>query len=132
MRLCNIIELALGASASIASLNAPAQTLTAERPLTGYECMALNLSDQQMMDPSIHVPILANPTPDSPLVGYASATVIASIAPPTNGFQHVLRLDGVPGWVDTKYLKVWTNPGGNGQKCIPSAMSNGRLGFDFK
>jgi SH3-like domain-containing protein len=94
--------------------------------------MALNLTSEQMMDPSVHVPILKDPSPDAPLVGYASATVIASVSAPTDGYQHVLRLDGVPGWINTKYLKAWVNPGGNGQKCIPSALSNGRVGFDFQ
>ena len=132
MKMFKLIATTLIAATGVASINASAQTLTAERPLTGYKCMALNLTEQQMMDPSTHVPILAQPAASSALVGYASATVIASLSPPTDGFRHVLRLDGVPGWIDIQYLKDWTNPGGNGQKCIPSIMSNGRVGFDFK
>lgn len=108
---------------------AHAQGLQAVRPLPGYECMALNLSPQQMMTET--VPILSEPSSSAAKIGIASATVIAADAPPVNGFQKVLRLDGKPGWISTKLLKPWVNPGGNGQKCVPSAMSNGRLGFGF-
>jgi hypothetical protein len=108
---------------------APAQGLQAVRPLTGYECMALNLSQQEMMTQT--VPILSEPSSSAAKIGIASATVIAADAPPVDGFQKVLRLDGKPGWVSTKFLKPWVNPGGNGQKCVPSMMSNGRLGFGF-
>ena len=109
---------------------AHAQGLQAVRALPGYECMALNLSQQQMMTQT--VPILSEPSSSAAKIGIASATVIAADAPPVNGFQKVLRLDGKPGWISTKLLKPWVNPGGNGQKCVPSMMSNGRLGFGFK
>jgi len=132
MSLKRIIVSTIIAATCAIPLAAHAQNLTALHPLIGYECMALNLSQQQLMDPSIHVPIVNGPNASAPLVGYASATVIASVSPPTNGFRRVLRLDGVPGWIETKYLKPWVNPGGNGQRCIPSAMSNGRDGFNFQ
>jgi hypothetical protein len=108
---------------------AHAQGLQAVRPLPGYECLALNLSQQDMMTET--VPILAQPSSGAAKIGIASATVIAADAPPTNGYQKVLRLDGTPGWVSTRFLKPWVNPGGNGQKCVPSMMSNGRPGFGF-
>ena len=132
MNLRKLLGSALIVAACVAALGVHAQNLTALHPLSGYECMELNLKPQQMMDPNALVPILAKPAASSPLVGYASATVIASISPPTDGFQHVLRLDGTQGWIDSRYLKPWTNPSGNGQKCVPSVMSNGRLGFDFQ
>ena len=91
MSLKDIIASTIVATACATSLAAHAQTLTALNPLVGYECMALNLSQQQLMDPSTHVPIVKNPDATAPLVGYASATVIASVSPPTNGFRRVDR-----------------------------------------
>ncbi len=102
------------------------------RPIPGYVCLALNLNEQQMFSLASRVPILESPAVTAKPIGYASATVIASTAPPTNGFQQVLKLDAVPGWISTSYLKPWKNPGGNGQRCTPSLMSNGRIGFGFE
>jgi hypothetical protein len=76
--------------------------------------------------------ILDKPEASGRPIGDAIATVIASLSPPVNGYRRVLRLDGMPGWISTSLLKPWKNPGGNGQKCIPSMMSNGGLGFDYK
>ena len=94
----------------LTALTAHAQGLQVVRPLPGYECMALNLSDQQMMTET--VPILAQPSPSAAKIGIASATVIAAEAPSVGGYQKVLRLDGKPGWISTKFLKPWVNPGG--------------------
>jgi len=110
--------------------SAHAQGLQAVRPLSGYKCMALNLSEQQMMTET--VPMLARPSTSAPKVGIVAATVIAADSKPVDGFQKVLRLDGKVGWVSTRYLKPWVNPGGNAQRCVPSLMSNGRLGYAFQ
>jgi len=128
MRKFNAISV-VGASVLVVVSGVHAQGLRAVRPLAGYQCMSLNLGEQQMMDPASRVPILAKPDASAPQIGFATATVIAESSPPVNGFQRVLRLDGLPGWIATSLLKPWRNPGGNGQKCVPSVMSNGRLGF---
>lgn len=101
--------------------------------LHGYECMALNLTQQQMMDPSIRIPIRSAPSSSAPVTGNAIATVIAA-APVvrTGGYIKVLQLNGRSGWIDGRYLKNWTNPGGNGQRCFPAVLPNGRLGFDYR
>lgn len=112
------------------AMNAQAQGLKTVRPLLGYKCMALNLSEQQMM--TMTVPMRAEPNPGAPKMGIVAATVIASESQPVNGFQKVLRLDGKVGWVSVRYLKPWVNPGGGGQKCVPSVMSNGLLGYAFQ
>jgi hypothetical protein len=112
---------------SLGSVCAHAQALTAVHPLSGYKCMALNLSPEEMMTKL--VPMLSNPNSTSQRIGYVAATVIASDQPPVNSYQKVIRFDGKEGWVAEQYLKPWVNPGGNGQKCIPSVMSNGSLGF---
>lgn len=112
--------------------SADATALKAVRALDGYRCMALNLPDSKLMNPSTHVAILSNPRAGSQPMGYASSTVIAADTPPVNGFRKVLRLDGKPGWMPASDLKPWVNPGNNGQGCVPSVMSNGRLGFGIK
>lgn len=106
---------------------AHAKGLEAVRPLPGYKCMALNLSPKQMMTET--VPIRTAPSPSAPKHGIASAAVIASDNPPVNGFQKVLRFDGTPGWVSTKFLKPWVDPSHTGGTCVPSVMSDGLLGF---
>jgi hypothetical protein len=125
-------SLALAAiSAALLAQNAAAQN--APRDLQGYECMALNLSDQQMMDPSVHVPIRSAPSQSAAVTGNAIATVIV-YSPEQNerGYIKVLQLNGKTGWVQARYLKPWTNPGGNGQRCYPAILSTGRLGFDYR
>jgi hypothetical protein len=115
------------------SIFAPAHaSVEATRPLPGYVCMAINMPPAELMNPDVHVTMLQSPDAGAPPVGYAAATVIASVEPPTNGYRRVLRFDGVQGWISTAKLKPWVNPGGNGQRCMPSVMSNGRLGLSFK
>jgi hypothetical protein len=107
-------------------------SIHAIRPIPGYVCMALNLSDQQMMDPSVHVPIRAAPSSEAATTGNAIATVIVALPKKEeNGYLQVLQLNGRTGWIQAQFLKPWQNPGGNGQRCYPSMMSNGRVGFDY-
>jgi hypothetical protein len=111
----------------------PNVSIHALRVIPGYICMALKLTEQQMMDPSVHVPIRTAPSSDAAVTGNAIATVI--VASPTreqNGYLQVLQLDGRIGWMQADFLKPWQNPSGNGQRCYPSVMSNGRLGFDYR
>lgn len=130
MRLSIKLASCLIMAAPMLAGSAQAQGLQAVRPLIGYKCMALNLSQQQMMTQT--VPMLAQPSVGAPKVGIVAATVIAADSEPVNGFQKVLRLDRKVGWVSSQYLKPWANPGGSGQKCVPSVMSNGSLGYAFQ
>lgn len=123
----------LVAAFSAVALVSAAEAQTAPRDLQGYQCMALNLTEQQMMDPSIHVPIRSAPSQTAPITGNAIATVIAySPAQTDDGFLKVLQLNGRTGWVEARYLKPWTNPGGNGQRCYPAILATGRIGFDYR
>jgi hypothetical protein len=101
--------------------------------LQGYECMSLNLTQKQMMDPSVRVPIKSNPTAGAAVTGNAIATIIAS-SPlvEEHGYVKVLELNGHIGWIQSGYLKPWTNPGGNGQRCYPAMLQTGRIGFDYR
>ncbi len=117
----------------VASASSFAQGLTAVRPIPGYGCMALKMTPQQMMDPTYVVPLYSQPSANSAVLGRASAIVI--VASPTreaNGYIAALLLDGKTGWISASFLKPWQSFGSVRQKCIPSVMSNGRIGFDFK
>jgi hypothetical protein len=123
----------IGASCFIAGQAAHADNLYAVRPLSGYACMALNLTEEQMFDPSIHVPIMSEPSASSKPLGKAIATVIVASPPhQVNGYLEVLHLDGRRGWIASQYVRPWRNPGTSGHKCIPSLMSDGRPGFDSR
>ena len=107
-----------------------AQGLKAVRPLPGYACMVLNLTQQQMLDDTLHVPVYAEPSPSSSKVGDAAAVVIATS--PLNvvrGFGEVLFPDGRQGWVEAKMLRPYSSASSPGAHCTPSLMSNGRPGF---
>lgn len=133
MKLACCLFLATGCVAPSIAGAQPYQPLGAVKPLTGYACMSLNLTEQQMMDPSVHVPIRSSPSAEAPVTGNAVATVIAkSPEQQENGFLQVLQLDGRVGWVEAQFLKPWKNPGGNGQRCYPAMMSNGRVGFNYR
>ena len=124
------IMLAIPAVIAIAGPGARAQGLQAVRPLPGYACMVLNLSQQQMLDNSLHVSVYAEPSPSSPKIGDASAVVIATS--PLNvahGFGEVLFPDGRQGWIEVKMLRPYASANDPNARCTPSLMSNGRPGL---
>jgi hypothetical protein len=94
--------------------------------------MSLNMTQQQAMDPSFVIPFRSQPSGSAPQVGRAGAIVIVrSPRVETNGFLAVVQFDGQPGWIAASDVVPWKNPGGNGQRCIPSRMSDGSVGFAF-
>ena len=110
-----------------------AQVRRAVAPIPGLVCMSLNMTQQQAMDPSFIVPFRSEPSANASAVGRASAIVI--VRDPkveTNGFLAVIQFNGHPGWIAASDVVPWKNPGGNGQRCIPSRMSDGSVGFAFR
>ena len=110
--------------------SAQAEHLKAVKPLDGYACMDLNLTEAQLRDNSVTVPILSGPSPDAPWGGNASAIVIVR-APlhVVNGYAEILKLDGQPGWIAADKLKPYASVSNPNAHCTPSVMSNGRPGF---
>ena len=109
---------------------ARAQGLKAVRPLPGYACMVLNLTQQQMLDDTLHVPVYAEPAQSSSRIGDASAVVIATS--PLNvvpGLGEVLFPDGRQGWIEAKMLRPYSSASNPDAHCTPSLMSNGRPGL---
>lgn len=111
---------------------AAAQGLRAVQPLSGYSCMSVNLTQEQMMDFNAVPPVMAAPRPDAAKIGETSSVVIvASPVHSDNGFVSMLMLDGRPGWVQGSKLKPYRNASNPSVRCVPSMMSNGKLGFAF-
>ena len=118
--------------ASAFSVGAPAQGLHALRPVAGWKCMKLNLSEQQSMDPTVHVLERTGPSAQSAVGGWAPITV-AVPSPPvsTNGFLQVLRPNGKRLWISDRDVVVWKSLADPSARCVPAYMSNGTIGFDY-
>ncbi|MDJ0390183.1 hypothetical protein QMO56_18900 [Roseomonas sp. E05] len=124
----SLIGLGLGAVTQV-----EAQPLRAIRPLSGYSCMALNLTEQQMFDPSAVPPVMAEPSPTARRIGSAGAIVItADPLRSQNGYVAMMMPDGKHGWIAADKLKPYRSAANPTARCIPSMMSDGRPGFTFQ
>jgi len=105
--------------------------LSAVKSLEGYSCKSLVATEAQMMDRQWPgVPIQTEPSPAAPRGAVASAIVIAKEpAHVVNGYAEVLRLNGLPGWIEADKLKPYSSASNPHARCTPSLMSNGRPGF---
>jgi hypothetical protein len=102
-------------------------------PMPGLDCMSLNMTRVQAMDPSFVVPIRAEPSATSPRVGQAAAIVLVrSPSVQKNGFLEAVLFNGHVGWIAASEVRPWTSPSGNAQRCVPSRMSDGSIGFAFR
>jgi hypothetical protein len=100
------------------------------KPLAGYRCMMLNLSEQQSMDPSLRVPVQAAPSTSAPTVGWAGAVVVVrEPVTPVNGFVQMLYPDGRQVWIASNALRPYHSLGDPNAKCVPEILPNGRIGF---
>ena len=97
------------------------------QPLEGLTCTVLNASDAQLADRSGHggVPILAEPRADAAALVIASNIVFArSPRHLVNGYAEVVTIDNRPGWIEADKIKPFDPLA----RCVPSLMSNGRIG----
>jgi len=110
-----------------------AQSLHAVRPLPGYVCMKLATSLGVDPDPTKGVPVRDTPSLSVGIASWApSVVVMPAPQQPTAGFLQVMFADRHRGWVQAAAIKPWSSIYNPGQRCIPSVMSNGLIGFDFK
>jgi hypothetical protein len=102
------------------------------RPLAGYKCMMLNLTEQQFLDPSVRVPVRSEPAASAPEVGWA-ATNVAVREPPhiVNGFTEALFPNGATVWIESRMLRPYHSQGDPTAKCVPSVMSDETPGFAY-
>lgn len=128
----NRIAILLSAVLLARGFVAVAQGPTVAHPLTGYQCMSLNLTEEQLLTNSTPVPVRSGPSPASPQVGVAGATVaVATPLQPVNGYYRMLFPTGGEVWIEAAKLRPWKNAGDPKVTCTPSLMSNGRPGFDY-
>lgn len=117
----------------IASSVSHAQSLRVVQPIEGYVCMSLNLNERQLLDNSKPVLVRAEPSPYAPQIGTAGATVaIVQPMQPVNGFVQMLFPTGQHAWIPLNNLRPWRSLSNPAAKCVPSWLSNGKPGFDYK
>jgi len=112
-----------------AAAPAAAQGRYAVKPIDGYVCLSLNVETGFLYEHRDYaVPEYLAPSLSSKVVSGAPNVVIAPAGPPANGWFHVLRPDRSYAWVESKYLRPWSNPYAPKARCVPSIMSDGSIG----
>ena len=103
-----------------------AQGVRPVRPLEGYVCMKLALTEAQALDPrGSGINLLAQPQPGAAVVTTAPAVVfVRSPLVERNGYLQALTLSNQPAWIAADKVR----PLDGLSRCTPSVMSNGRLG----
>lgn len=102
------------------------------RTIPGYTCKALNITEQQAMDPTFHTPYFSQPSTSSPVAGFASLQVaVKTPVHDVNGFDEAMFPNGGTVWIQANLLKEYHSVSNPTAKCVPVLMSNGRQGFDF-
>lgn len=110
-----------------------AQGVHAVRPIPGLVCMSLSPEDEAATQQSQLPPILAAPSATAPRIGFPTGIVFVKWPiHQVNDFVEMTRLDGQTGWIDAHHLRPWHSMNKSNAKCVPSLMSNGRLGTQIK
>ncbi|MDE1905509.1 MAG: hypothetical protein KGH75_03550 [Rhodospirillales bacterium] len=111
------------------ALSTQAHAQTQRHKLAGYECMMLNITEQQSMDPHFHVNLKAQPSASSATVGWQPAIVIVKEpAVPENGFLQVIRANGQKAWIEESIVKPYRAAADPTAKCAPEVMPSGMIG----
>lgn len=119
-------------SSVFVSFGACAQGLHAQRPLDGWTCMKLNLSERQSLDPSVHVPVRSQPAATASQAGWAAMTVaVRDPVHEVNGFIEMLTSNEKHVWIARNDVVEWSSLADPSARCVPSVMSNGKLGFAY-
>lgn len=119
-------RIALVAVAACIATNARAQGIQVVRPVPGFVCKKLNITEREAMSPNgAGVSIRTAPSATAP-VGALAPSVLFVRSPEhvVAGFVEVMRLDGQLGWIEQARVK----PFDPAARCVPSLMSNGRIG----
>ncbi len=112
------------------SQQAMAAGLTAVAPLPDYRCEILDITTAQAHDPAFDIPILTRPDAKaSRLTGAAGLVIVHVPEIRVNGYLQVLAFSGEPGWIAASAVRPYAIPGQPGARCVPSLLSNGKVGF---
>lgn len=113
-------------------LVASAQALTAVRPIEGYVCMNLKWTgtEAEMWDESKMPSVYAEPSASSKRIGsVGSRAIVASPLHVVNGYAEILHPSGQKAWVEADLLVAYPPARNRSETCVPSIMSNGRIGY---
>ena len=106
-----------------------ADGISAVRPAPGLACMSLDSQAMQATQQSELPPVLAAPSPTATRLGYPTEIVFVTWPlVERNGYVEMERMNGQVGWIASNRLQPWRPLNGGNAKCVPSVMSNGRLG----
>jgi hypothetical protein len=109
-----------------------AHALTAVRPIEGYVCMNLKWTgtEEDMWDETKMPSVYAGPSASSKRIGSVGATaIVASPLHVEHGFAEILHLNGKKAWIQADLLLPYSVPGKANARCVPSIMSDGRIGM---
>jgi hypothetical protein len=104
-----------------------AEPVYAVRPIDGYVCMKLNVTEAEVLNPhGTGIFILVAPRADATR-GTTAPGVVFVREPQhlVDGYLEVLQLTGQPGWIAADKLKPFEKT----LRCVPSVLSNGRIGI---
>jgi hypothetical protein len=104
-----------------------AEPVYAVRPIDGYACMRLNVTEAEVLNPrGTGIFILTAPRPDA-AHGTTAPGVVFVREPQhrVDGYLEVLQLTGQPGWIAADKVRPYEKT----LRCVPSVLSNGRIGI---
>jgi hypothetical protein len=104
-----------------------AEPVHAVRPIAGYVCMRLSVTEAEVLNPrGTGIFILTAPRPDA-AHGTTAPGVVFVRQPQelVDGYLKVLQLTGQPGWIAADKVRPFDEM----RRCVPSMMSNGRIGI---
>jgi hypothetical protein len=114
---------------TLAPTSSFANGLTAVKPAPGLACMSLDSQAMQATQQSDLPAVLAAPSPTATHLGYPTEIVFVTWPlVERNGYVQMERINGQVGWIAANRLQPWHPLNGGNAKCVPSIMSNGRLG----
>lgn len=118
--------LGLAAALMCFGVDAQAQSIHVVRPIDGFVCKKLNITEREAMSPTgAGVDIRSAPSASAPSVAIApSVLFVRSPEHVVGGFVEVMRISGQLGWIEQARVK----PFDPSSRCVPSLMSNGRIG----
>ena len=113
---------------AVAVTAVPAMAQQPAKRIAGYQCMMLNITEQQSMDPAFHVSLRSVPSDGAPEAGWAgSVPIVREPAVPRNGFLQVLKADGSKAWIAAGMVKPYHPVSDSSARCVPEVLPNGRV-----
>lgn len=115
------------------SAASPALAATTPRPIPGYTCMMLDLTEQQSMDPSVHIQVRSAPSASAPAIGWASSVVVVKQpVTPVGGYLAMLFSNGREAWIAANQVRPFKSVSDPSARCSPAILPNGLVGISSK